>query len=482
MVAAFAALVRLDPIPVAVALALSATMINTLPTELQQHILVAAVRPDWPWPESSMELGDKLSMAPFRLCVICRLWRDIVLNTPMIWQIVHFSGLLQFWRFDRAELVMKRAKENTLQLVIDASAGAEAERPDLLKMFHSLFEIHGNRWSRIHIIFPAVVGRLFVSSFFHSQVVLPNLEELVVLPTTGRRGKVSRITGVDIRTQALQLPSMPMLRRWEIHALPVAPEQIMRLSSLQFLSYNLRGTTETLLWKTLESCPNLVSLNIYFAAGPDQWAQVTTQPIRPISLPKVTQLAIFGFWNDSDWLHYINLPMVQTLTVSVESCNYMQPLFTKLGVQIRHLTITTIDGSTFSMISDTDAAVLRDLERLETLELSDLPTTILLFGGQSFFRHLMDGTIRDVSAPAVRPVWVNSFTRLILRNCVLYLSSSRALANLVQSRREDADKGLGPELSFEIPGTRFSVDEQTNDPEMERIKTILSSTSDFHGQ
>jgi len=106
----FAVLVRLDPIPVAVALAFSATMINTLPTELQLYILTAAVRPDWPWSESSMGLGDRLSMAPFRLCAICRLWRDIVLNTPMIWQLVHFSGLLQFWRFDRAELVMKRAR------------------------------------------------------------------------------------------------------------------------------------------------------------------------------------------------------------------------------------------------------------------------------------------------------------------------------------------------------------------------------------
>jgi len=337
-------------------------MINNLPTEILQCILVAAVRPDWPWPESSMDLGDRLSMAPFLLSTICRLWRDILFNNSTVWQLVYLSGLMQHWRFDRAEAVMKRAKENTLQLVIDASAAAEAEHPRFLNQLHSLFTTHRDLWSRIHIILPAVAGRLFVGSLFHSQVVLPNLEELMVLPTTGRRGKVSSITGVDIRTQALQLPSMPMLRRWDVHALAVAPEQNARLSSLRFLSYNVTGTTETLLWKTLESCPNLVSLDIYFAAGPKQWtSQITILPTRPIYLSKVTQLAIFGFWNNSDWLHYINLPKVQTLTVSIESCNFMQPLFTKISGQIQHLTLARIDGTTYSMIGDTAQRYFRNL-------------------------------------------------------------------------------------------------------------------------
>ena len=413
-----------------------------LPFELHQEIFSLVTRLPWPWTEYGPS-DEYHPGAPYKLAGVSRLWRQISLDTPDLWTFIHFCGTVTESQRRIADLNLERSKEHPIDVVIEGKDENEPAHTALL-----LVAPHIRRWGRCFLTIPGVVP-LETTDMFSKP--MSALTELITLSEHGRYSSLVFGTQDQSFHSYLLAPlnEAPILRRLEAHGIAMAPMQ--PLVSLEVLNFSLRNRQDDIVWDMLAMTPALVELNIFFPRN-YSWRRESESLDRDILLTRLRRFSIYGFWGDRDsaWTTRLRMPAVDTLTISIESCDYMHPVISGISATLRKLIITSVETAEFGYLCDVDGLALRTLNefRFETLELRDLPLKTIDHHDASFFEYLTSGQAR---VPGDKPpLWASRFQRLILRNCEFWLRGCQTMASFVHARYANAEAFP---FSLELVGT-----------------------------
>jgi len=404
---------------------------DILPIELHQEVFLHAV-------------GRRPSdyRVLYAIAGTCRYWRDTCLQTPDLWAHLELSDPIVAHDIDRAKLYLSRSAQVPLDITIRS---AEVYFTDDGEPFHqalSLIAAQAHRWRNCHFYLPiSYVAHLWDT--LGSQRT-PLLEELIMEPVSYRYADLVN-QGYETMGDELAtfLPHAPRLLRLESHAAPMIPAQSW--SSLRYLNYSLRNIVDDPLWVTLPNTPGLVELNIYFPGR--SWYRAPSVPLTAdIPLLSLKRLGVFGFWGNPAWTQRLKMPNVEKLTVSVESCNLLHPLFAVLKGKIRHLVLGTVQRPVTGYLGRVDAVAADALESgIETIEIWNLTKTMIRVGYHGLFEYLME---REPASPLAQ------CRRLILRDCVIQLGSVKTLLDFIKLRSaEMKTEARESSFKFEVVNT-----------------------------
>ena len=419
---------------------------DSLPVELLHNIFEPVCSPPGPLlDELPAEDAARLLAAPCTLAAVCRSWRDVCMRIPQIWSFIYLDMNSTAAHLPYIRRQLKRSAGMSIDFVLTAV--------DVM-VFHDHLRLlgkHARQWRRVTIRFTSEIPRDVCTIF---QQRMPRLEQLRLLSHAGiQSGLLDRSWYPESPKKYLEMSSH--LNHLESHIMVIVPSTQWR--SLRFLNYNLRYIVEDSLWLTLAHTPALEELNVFLP----QWmtAPVNSQPLTTtLDLPKLQRLGVFGFLGvylgSSSWPELLRAPRLETLTVSLESCNHLGALFRAPAIrqQIRHLTLTTIEKQSGGFLNRPDADAMGEFRQLETLELRGLRRGVLKDYDQTFFSYLAG----EDGAPA--PVWANRLKRLILRDCRFHLTACTSLGHYIHSRLAAAQNSDGPAFDFDFGETQFSVE------------------------
>ena len=232
------------------------------------------------------------------------------------------------------------------------------------------------------------------------------------------------------------------LVRLENHATPMIPKHL--LERLAFLSISLRNIPDSPLWSTLAITPNLRDLRVYYPLYSS--SQTNNLPTDEINLPQLTHMALYGLPGSFDWLNFFHAPKLRTLTVGIEQCPRLRPLFIKFRDTVRHFIITTVDApSGGGYFNITDAVALDLLSTIDTFEICNLTKSMLQNWNEyvassyedeptdtarsSFFQHLVH-RVRE------REGWAARLRRFVVNGCTFQLNACNSLFEFVRVKYE----------------------------------------------
>ena len=433
-------------------------VMESLPVELLHKIFEPVCSPTGSLlDELPDEDAARLVAAPCTLAAVCRDWRDICMRTPQIWSFIHLNR-----KSTAADLpYIHRQLERSADVSIDFVLTAVDEV--VFQEHLQLLATHARRWRRATITFTAEIPSEVCALF---QQPMPRLEQLRLLSHDGVQSDLLD-NSWDPESSKKYLKMTSRLDHLESHIMIIVPS--MQWRSLRFLNYSLRHSVIEPLWVTLTQTPALEELNIFFTRWMSR--RRNSQPLTtPLDLPMLQRLGVFGFLDPSAWPELLRAPRLETLTVSLESCNHLGALFRAPAVQqqVRHLTITTIERHDGGFLNRPDAEAMGDLQRLETLELRGLGRGVLMERDQTFFSYLA-GEDGDAA-----PAWASRLQYLVLRKCQFYLDSCNSLGRYLRLRIDGATGHNVPRFDFEFVNTEF-ITEGEQDLDINDINSAIGS-------
>jgi len=428
---------------------------DALPVDVFQEILNHLVKPidlETQWP-----IANSKPRALNPLLATCRLWRDVIMGTPSVWSCIQVNGPIDDRHVDYVRLRLERSGNMPLDICLQEVAGSESESPvredesidkDHLRSAHllqcfTLVSGHSERIRRLEL-WTSTVSRDDLNVFSKS---LPLLEELILVPPCGRYEDL--IHDAWTVTDSRYFQGIPRLRRLDSHIACMVPTHEM--PKLTFLSISLRGSPAyDFLWQTLALTPALEELHVYFPRN--QWSMADPgAQNHGLALLNLERLAIFGYTSFFVWLEQLHAPNLTTLTVSIEWCDVISPLYRTLRDQIRHLIITTVDPGSGGYMDTTDTIALDVLESLSTFELRDIPEIMLRSSRQGFFQHLVDRVVESTDASP----WSARVPALVLRRCRFNWRACESLLRFIGVRHGASAEYGRPILRLELVDTTF---------------------------
>ncbi|KAH7099487.1 hypothetical protein BKA62DRAFT_709725 [Auriculariales sp. MPI-PUGE-AT-0066] len=244
------------------------------------------------------------------------------------------------------------------------------------------------------------------------------------------------------------LGDSPRLRYLESHVMCIVPKQ--PLVHLEYLSYSLRDVEDEPLWLMLQMTPALRELTMNFCGHPLRQVLCVSLSAE-IMLPALTRLGVYGLPGNSDWMGKIKMPLVHTLSCSIESCDQLIDLFDALSQQITHLILTSIEEESIGYLGHRDAEAICHLTAVETFELAGLCEDIFEGEDESFFRYLLDAAKAQCTGSPAR------CRRLIIRNSQMGMQWSENVMRYVGSRMAAASEEGGPPFGVHLENFTFNA-------------------------
>ncbi|KAH7099465.1 hypothetical protein BKA62DRAFT_709668 [Auriculariales sp. MPI-PUGE-AT-0066] len=413
---------------------------DILPTELYQEIFscFAPIRALVSVHSETPPLAQDVLDAPLTLSLVCRRWHDICYKTPELWSFIQLAPTdIDVTNHLRQRL--ERTGDHALDIWINYT---NIPTQFFAALHHIQQRCHA--WRRICIFFPTEIPldewRIFTKS-------MPLVEELVLFPKNGRDGPI--IESVQEGAEpALYLTDCPRLSSYRCHAALIVP--VRPLTRLEHLTFSLRGLPDDdPLWQALDMVPTLRSLDVYF--NKNSWpSHDATSPAADRTLRALRNLGVYGFPGNSDWIEHLQMPLLETLTVSIESCDSggISSVFCALSKQVRHLILTTGESNTGGYYCAADVVSINNLETLEILELRDVHRGMISRNDQSFFEQINDNCAGD-------PLyWGAQIRQLIFRNSRLRLRDCESLTEFLRGRLAATADGVGPPLDVHFIDTK----------------------------
>ncbi|KAH7099460.1 hypothetical protein BKA62DRAFT_307134 [Auriculariales sp. MPI-PUGE-AT-0066] len=447
---------------------------DTLPTELFQEVFAFAVGSP-----KDVHLHSDIApltiagiLAPYRLAAVCTAWRAICLQTAELWAYVQLGDCAPTHVSHYTALHLSRSAEHPL----DVWAADFASVADDHDVYYALLEPiieNAYRWRRVRLCFPqyAPFRRLLAPCSS-----MPALQSLVFITGSVRSNKM--VGDEDEEPEEMDiLSNSPRLTYLAKHVLSVAI--CTSMNRLQYLSVSLRDTRrDTFLWRALAMTPNLKELEIYFPfySGIEADPELHT---KEISLPQLHQLSVYGFppENETPWIDKLHMPRLEKLVCSIESCDYLAPVYAKVRKEVRHVVITSVETRPGGYFCDLDARSLDRLSSLDTLELRGITQLMFKEHNQSFFDHLIGGFEDETRT---QPAWAAGFEHLILRDCTVYFNACRMLAHFVNMRESAAREG-GQPFDFQVHDCMFLATRAQEPVAFEPVRSHFANSM-FYGE
>ncbi|KAI3601118.1 hypothetical protein WG66_001658 [Moniliophthora roreri] len=337
-----------------------------------------------------------LNEAPWTLGQVCRHWRDIVLNTPLLWNSIHIKDS-DAKDISRASAILIEAlrRSATSKLHLHVSIGDR----DGQEVFNAqpLFDIVRDRcedWETL-----GLYGYCPVPVIIPLRPQLTSLRRFDVEVRSRRR--LSGKTDTGILNQLFQIvqkaPLVEALRYSGI-ALPgkvLWPSDLSGKPWPNLRQLELNNYEEAALIAILSSCSQLECLNLSHP-----YTSVSECGNCIIHLPRLKSLVLHRFF--PTWWTRVSLPGIQSLTITVLNPEMdVRPLMQALKQW----------GSSLRSISFIDA-MLMDVTIEQVLGLTPFVTTFTITG--TLFPYIFDRLASDASLlPRMEALVVRSSARPI---------------------------------------------------------------------
>jgi len=146
--------------------------IDSLPTEIVCNILTTAI-------ETTLPRDDAHRIHKPKLAAVCRRWRDIILNTPLLWTYIEISPKWLIMSLLKAHV--ERSQECPLVIVcrsVGWTSGSVTYRDEQLALNIVVATVH--RWRSLTLTYYCIGGTLLTGKFSHT--VFPLLTHLSISP------------------------------------------------------------------------------------------------------------------------------------------------------------------------------------------------------------------------------------------------------------------------------------------------------------
>lgn len=325
--------------------------INTLPPEILCQIFEIARHSTSD--SHSWDLPDPRRFLPITVSQVSRRWREVALNSPLLWSYIDISPP---WSFNTICLALSRAQTCPLiiNLAVPSVAFGNLLTPSVVNASASIicgliapciprcrkFVIKGD-FCQLEPLFIAIIQTIQSSS-------APLLEHLVIHPTgvghlMSKLELQTLIQGVPVvshlRVTSAMVPSLPCLNTLTAIHLTASDRRSITLAEFSALS---------------TSSPHLDTLAIYDNAICGPW------PLEAIiDIPSLRSLQIYGsFMSVSDLLRVVQAPMLEDLVIAPFAVNdlvdYREhiskslPKFTRL----KSITLSPVSTSGFAQLEE----------------------------------------------------------------------------------------------------------------------------------
>ena len=330
--------------------------ISDLPTEIFQLIFgFVTSAPNVSWDETRLPPHEpNLAFAPYRLASVSSIWRRTVLQTPELWSyldifVSSIKGLEQY-------VALNLERSGAVPLVVVMTH-------DPISSHHTramtMLADHADRWRRLRLHALERGDALVDWTFFGLDT--PLLEEIVVT------SEPRLILG------PIRLPYTPKIVRGAcipFHLALPRPTQ-GKWIHLEYLTVNLRHTTNAPLWDAIAHAPNLRELQVFFPFLGGQHEPAISPPSNLV-LPRLHSLAFYGHscLDFSSWSDRWHCPRLRNITASSYGCYKLRGFFARFARQITHL---RLQYEQHSDLGSDDALAVLQLTTLEELHISAAP-------------------------------------------------------------------------------------------------------------
>ncbi|KAH7103340.1 hypothetical protein BKA62DRAFT_696598 [Auriculariales sp. MPI-PUGE-AT-0066] len=403
-------------------------------------------------------------------------WRALLLNSPELWAFAHArddcptdNALLR--------LCIERSGQHPLDVWIhsdlefwnDSPGNSEhgeddeSNRPITFFEWLDLLQRNMHRWRRVRIDFPRPTP---IDRFAMFTRPMPLLEQLVLSTPSTEFGEnmVNTEWESDANSRHLYFQECPNLRSLTSHATVMTPA--ITLFKLEYLNLSIRGIEDDQpLWDALAMTPTLRELTIYYERF-FEYSSEFKLPQSPRHMPTLRRLDLLGYSQyDQDLSKFLSAPNLETLTVSVDSCNQLGLTYASIGQTVCNVVMAAEEEH--GMFMRSDALALDALQNVESLELRGIPPGSALGKIEDFFASLA-GIGKWSHDPM--PKWGRTLRKIVLRGCTIELEDCTSLAALVGVRmteaRDNADDAfelqsintkLMKRMDYEIPESMAAV-------------------------
>ncbi|KAG6903426.1 hypothetical protein C0995_005449 [Termitomyces sp. Mi166 len=325
--------------------------INTLPPEILCQIFEAARHSTCdfrPW-----DLLDQRKLLPITVSQVSRYWREVALNSPLLWSYIDISPP---WSFNTICLALSRAQTCplTINLTIPSIAFGNLLAPSVINASANILcdliapciprcrklVIKGD-FCQLEPLFIAIIQTI------HSSPA-PLLKQLVIHPTSvghliSKNQLCTFIQGIPVlshlRVTSAMVPTLPSLNTLTALHLTAADRRSITLAEFSALSI---------------SSPYLDTLAIYDNAICGPWPPEAT-----IDFPSLRSLRIYGsFMSVSDLLRVVQAPLLEDLVIAPfamndlaeyrEHISHSPPKFTGL----KSITLSPVSTSGFAQLEE----------------------------------------------------------------------------------------------------------------------------------
>ncbi|KAF8264480.1 hypothetical protein EI94DRAFT_466671 [Lactarius quietus] len=278
---------------------ISLSPISSLPPEVFTAIFSLACFPG----TSSLGGEPDHHLVPLRISHVCRRWREIALNQPLLWSHVGFSDLSPVGVTE----ILARAKSVPLYLEADFR---DYRRDDI--RFSTFQKELQARVPRVRRLIIGAEPSQIHSTLERLVSPAPTLEYL----TLSSRGRRPRTIGSAhlFPPDTLFDGSAPRLCRLELHNYGINWKSSL-LKGLKYLVLDTISYPDLAVWLgALDEMPQLKTLTLHWTS-PNAPFQLAVE--RTITLPSLTSLDILTFmWDCSVILAHLDLPALTSLCVT----------------------------------------------------------------------------------------------------------------------------------------------------------------------